>query len=225
MEEINLKELLDYFKSKLLLVLLAVLLIVIIGNVYTSLTRVPMYKTYSSLVLVSEDNGAKSAAYSNSEQQLNKNLIGTYSEIIKSKKVLKKVISNLDLKMSYNELRNSITVQAVDNTEVINVYVSNSKSLEATRIANEIAVVFVDEANEIYKLNNVTILDKAERVKKPYNVNYIKDNIIYIMAGLVLSCGIVFIAFYFDTTVKTSDEVEEKLGLTIIGTVPKVGKE
>ena len=69
------------------------------------------------------------------------------------------------------------------------------------------------------------MLDKAENVSKPYNVNYIKDNAIYVMIGLVLSCGIIFIFFYFDTTIKTSEEIEKKLGLTVVGIVPKVGKE
>ena len=42
------------------------------------------------------------------------------------------------------------------------------------------------------------------------------------MAGLVLSCGLIFIVFYFDTSIKTSEEIENKLGLTVLGVVPKV---
>ena len=85
--------------------------------------------------------------------------------------------------------------------------------------------MFVSEINKFYKLNNVTILDKAEDAKTPYNVNYLKDNAIYTIIGLVFSMGIIFIIFYFDTSIKTSDEIENKLGLTVIGTVPRVGKE
>ena len=85
--------------------------------------------------------------------------------------------------------------------------------------------MFVSEINKFYKLNNVTILDKAEDAKTPYNVNYLKDNAIYTIIGLVFSMGIIFIIFYFDTSIKTSDEIENKLGLTVIGTVPRVGRE
>ena len=52
-------------------------------------------------------------------------------------------------------------------------------------------------------------------------VNYVKDNIIYLMIGIVLSFGIVFVMYYFDTTIKSSEVVEEKLGLPVIGIVPK----
>ena len=41
----------------------------------------------------------------------------------------------------------------------------------------------------------------------------------------MLSCGLIFIGFYFDTSIKTSEEIENKLGLNVIGIVPKVTKE
>ena len=225
MEEIDLKELFDYLKGKFVWIIISVILVVVIGNVYMVITRVPMYRTNVSLVLVSEKSGEGNSAYNTSEQQLNKNLVGTYSEIAKSKAVLNKVIKNLDLNISYAELEKKIVVASVENTEIINIYVSDENPKMATVIANEIALVFVDEVNKFYKLNNVNILDKATDVNSPYNVNYLKDNIIYILIGMVISLGILFVIFYFDTSIKTSEEIEKKLGLTVIGSVPKARKE
>lgn len=223
MEEIDLKEMFDFFLGKISWIIIAVALAVAIGNVYTMFTRVPMYKSTTSLVLVSENNGTTN--YNTNELQLNKNLVGTYSEIIKSKAILNEVITNLDLDYSTATLQSRVSVQAVNNAEIIQITVSDADPKLATKIANQIATVFVKEIPKFFKLNNVAVLDKAETNIKPYNVNYIKDNAIYIMIGLVLSCGIIFIFFYFDTTIKTSEEIEKKLGLTVIGIVPKVGKE
>jgi capsular polysaccharide biosynthesis protein len=103
--------------------------------------------------------------------------------------------------------------------------VSDADPKLSAKIADETASVFESEINKFYKLNNVRILDKAEVSKSAYNVNYIKDNVIYLLIGFIISCGAIFIVFYFDTTIKTSDEVEQKLGLTVMGIVPKVGKE
>lgn len=227
MEEIDLKELFDYFKSKLSWIIIAVVLAIGIGNTYTILTRVPMYKSNTSLVLVSENNGETEQTYNTGSQQLNKNLVGTYTEIIKSKRVLEKVINNLELDCSIEALQRRISVTSVTNSEIIIITVSDAEPRQATKIANEIANVFVNEINKFYRLNNVAVLDKAENQKQAYNVNYAKDNIIYILVGAVLSCGIIFIYFYFDTTIKTSEDIENKLGLNVIGTVPKVnlGKE
>lgn len=223
MEEIDLRELFDYFKSKISWIIIIVALAIGMGNLYTLVTRVPMYKSSTSLVLVVENN--ENTAYTNSEQQLNKNLVGTYSEIIKSKKILNEVIKNLELNYTTSYLQKAITVSSVANTEIISITVSDQNNKLAAQIADETAYVFTKEIVNIYKLNNVSILDRAEVEKSPYNVNYIKDNIIYVLIGIVISCGLIFVFFYFDTTIKTAEEVEKKLGLTIIGIVPKVGKD
>lgn len=221
MEEINLKEVYSYFKSKILWILLAIVAIIIIGNVYTIITREPMYRSNTTIVLVGESKDG----YSQSDSQLNQNLIGTYSEIIKSRKVLSQVIENLKLKMSVEELSNNITTTSVEDTEIIQITVANANAKDAKKITDEVAKVFSEEIQDIYNLENVTIIDKAELSKNPYNINYVKDNVIYLIVGFVLSFGIVFIMYYFDTSIKSSEVVEEKLGLTVIGVVPKEDKE
>lgn len=221
MEEINLKEVYSYFKSRLLWMILAIVVIVIIGNIYTILTRVPMYQSNTTIVLVGESK----KEYSQTDSQLNQNLIGTYSEIITSRKVLQQVIDNLKLKMTVDELSQNITTSSVEDTEIIRITVNNEKKKMAAEIANEVADVFSDEIQDIYNLENVAIIDKAEEADAPYNINYLKDNVIYLMIGVVLSFGVVFVMYYFDTTIKSSEIVEEKLGLTVIGIVPKESKE
>ena len=221
MEEINLKEVYSYFKSRLLWMILAIVVIVIIGNIYTILTRVPMYQSNTTIVLVGESK----KEYSQTDSQLNQNLIGTYSEIITSRKVLQQVIDNLKLKMTVDELSKKITTSSVEDTEIIRITVNNEKKKMAAEIANEVADVFSDEIQDIYNLENVAIIDKAEEADAPYNINYVKDNVIYLMIGVVLSFGVVFVMYYFDTTIKSSEIVEEKLGLTVIGIVPKESKE
>lgn len=221
MEEINLKEVYSYFKSRLLWMILAIVVIVIIGNVYTILTRVPMYQSNTTIVLVGESK----KEYSQTDSQLNQNLIGTYSEIITSRKVLQQVIDNLKLKMTVDELSKNITTSSVEDTEIIRITVNNEKKKMAVKIADEVASVFSEEIQDIYNLENVAIIDKAEEAVAPYNINYVKDNVIYLMIGVVLSFGVVFVMYYFDTTIKSSETVEEKLGLTVIGIVPKESKE
>lgn len=221
MEEIDLMELFEYFKGKILWIIAAVILAIGVGNVVTVLTRVPMYNSNTTIVLVSEN----STTYNTTEQQLNKNLVSTYAEIIKSRKVLNKVIDNLGLNCSYAKLKSNITVEAVTNTEIIRVIVSDSNPQVAAEISNEIAEVFMSEVQKIYKLNNVSVIDEAEVNKTPYNINYLKDNLIYVLVALVVSCGVIFIIYYFDTSIKTSEEIENKLGLTVVGIVPKVEKE
>ena len=224
MEEIDLKEVLDYFKGKILWIILAVVLVMGIGNTYRALTRVPLYNSDTSIILVSNNTNNQSNANYN-ELQVNKNLVSTYSEIIKSRKVLEPVIENLFLDYSYNTLKSNVSVAAVGDTQLIKISVSDKDPYQAKTIADEIAEVFISEVKDIYKLDNVKVVDRAVQANRPYNINYIKDNLIFIAIGLVISGGVIFLIYYFDTTIKTSEEIENKLGLTVIGIVPKVNNK
>lgn len=130
MEEINLSEVYSYFKTKILWILLAIIVIVILGNIYTIITRTPMYQSNTTIVLVGESK----KEYNQSDSLLNQNLIGTYSQIIKSRKVLSQVIENLDLKMTTEELSNSITTSSVEETEIIQITVENAKAKDAQKL-------------------------------------------------------------------------------------------
>lgn len=221
MEEIDLKELFDYFKGKIVWILVTMIVFVLVGNSYIILKRVPMYNSSTTIVLVSDH----SEGYNTSELQLNKNLVSTYSEIIKSRKIIEPVIKNLKLDYSYGQLKSRVSVSSVTNTEIIKITVSDKDPEEATKIANEIADVFSSEIQKIYKINNVSIVDRAVANPNPYNIHFLKDSIIFLAAAIALSCGVIFVCFYFDTTIKVSDDIENKLGLTVIGVVPMVGKE
>ena len=223
MEEINLLELWNFFRSKVAFIVIAVLSVLIIGNLVTILTRVPLYKSNTSVILVSENT--TNLGTINSELQANNTLVSTYSQIVKSRKVINKVINNLNLDYTYKELNERITVSSVDDTAIIKIEVADPDNEIAAKIANEVASVFMIEVQKFYHLDNVIVVDKAVPVENAYNVNFIKDNVIYLAIGLVLSFSVIFIFFYFDTTIKTSDEIEEKYGLTVLGVIPEVTKE
>lgn len=222
MEEINLKELFDYLKERVLIVAIITLAILVVGCIYSIFIKTPMYKSQTTFVLVSDDGTAGGGGYSQAEANLNKNLVSTYSDLVKSNRVIDKVIKNLSLNYSVNTLKGRITVINTTNTEIIKVNVEDPDKALAADIANELIKVFGEEIKEIYRLQNVSVVDVAEEAEYPYNVNIIKDIVIYLLVGIVLACGIIFVIYYFDTTIKSADEVEKKLGLPVFGIVPRV---
>lgn len=218
MEEIDLKELLDVFKRKIGLIILVTSCICILGAIYGLVLQKPMYKSYATIILVSGEN-ASSSTITQSDIALNKNLVDTYAEVIKSRRVLSQVINELNLDVSYEKLSDRIVVSSVNNTEIIKISVNDEDAIKAKNIANVTANYFIDEIPDLYNINNVSILDEAIESNTPYNINIIKQVIIYFMIGLVLSFGIVFIIFYFDRTIKSVEQIEQKTKLPILGSV------
>lgn len=222
MEELDLKELFYMFWSRKVHILIIVLIFIVIGITYSYVFVSPKYDAYTKLVLAtsSEDATNSKDTITATDINLNNNLVSTYSEIMKSDTVMRKVIDNLNIDKTEGTLRHNVSVSAVKSTQVIQIDVIDSDPRTAKIVANELAKVFTERVKEIYKLNNVHILDEAKEPTSPYNINHIKDVAIFAFIGLVVSCAYVLIANMLDTTVKSQEDVERKLELTVLTTIP-----
>jgi capsular polysaccharide biosynthesis protein len=218
MEEIDIKEVFDFYKSKALIILIAIIVCIIGGNLYSKFLKVPKYESSTKIVLVSSNKKETTKA----DLSFNQDLVAEYSVVVKSDTTLRTVLDNLNLndKYSVNELSKMISVSSVENTGVINIKVTSTDSEEAANIANSLSEVFAKVVNDIYSLDNVYILDKAEVNKKAVNDSVVKENVIYFLAGFVLSVGVLFVVFYFDDSIKNSEELEKKFNVCVIGNVP-----
>lgn len=231
MEDINLKEIFTFFLSKIKIIILLTLVVVLIGAVYSLFFQTPVYQSTTTLVLtgttqstVNNNSQIDGATITQNDLNLNSKLVATYREIIKSKTVLKDVINTLDLDYTVSQLKGNISVSTVSDTEMISITVSSVYAEEAALIANELAEKFSYQIKEIYNIENISIIDKAEIQTNPVNINIVKQIITYTLIGLVLSMGIVTAMFYFDTTLKDASQIE-KMGLTVLTSIPQKMEE
>lgn len=224
MEELNLKDLLNYYLKKIPIIVAITLLFLILGYVYIEKIQIPMYHGTTTIILVEKQDEDVSSDVTSNELLINEKLVATYSQIVKSRRVLDQVIDDLKLKDTVNELAERIEVTSVSETSIIKITVSDRSNKRAVRIVNKIADVFKNEVTEIYNLENVSVVDEAIVEDSPYNVNVIKQMLIFALVGIVLSCGIIFVMFYFDNTIKSKNEIEDKLKLAVLGEIPTAKK-
>ena len=221
MEEIDLKELLSLFWSKKTQIILIILIFMLLGVIYTIGFVTPKYTSSTTLLLATSENSTdKSSTITTTDVTLNSKLVSTYSDLVQSKSVLRQVISNLGINISEEELKNNITVTQEKDTEIIKISVSNTNANTAEKVANEVAKVFTEKIQEIYKINNVQIVDAAEVETTPSNINHPKDVMIFTFIGIVVAAGYVLIMNMLDTTVKTAEEVEKELKIPVLATIP-----
>lgn len=219
MEEIDLKELFEFIKNKLGLLIIITVGVCLLGCVYGLFLQKPMYKSYTTIILSGSDS-----QITQSELSLSKSLVDTYAEIVKSRRVLEQVIEELNLDTTYEKLSNKISVTSVNNTEIIKITVADTDPTEAKNIANVTANYFTKEVVDLYKVNNVNVLDEANTTSIPYNINVAKQIIIYLFIGFIIGAGVLFIIFYFDRTIKSAEQVEQKIKLPILGSVEEFSK-
>ena len=223
MEEIDLKELVQIFWEKKIQIILIIAIFAVVGVIYTIGFVTPKYQATTSLLLAT--NSAQSAAGADSsitttDVTLNSKLVSTYSKLVKSDKVIRNVISNLSLNMEEATLKKIVSVTAAEDTEFIEISVKDEDPALATKIANEIAKVFIENVKEFYGVENVHVVDAAEVPQAPYNINHVKDIIIFAFVGAVVAVGYVFIVNMLDTTIKSEEDIEKNFGLTVLATMP-----
>ena len=204
---------------------MAILMICIsVGMAYSFYGVTPKYQSSTTIILANNRSEELGETITQGDITLNQKLVATYTQIIKSNKVLRTVIDNLRLDMSEAALNSSIKVTAVNNTEMLKVSVTDENPVIAALIANEIGQVFSREVTNIYHLDNVTIIDKAEVEQTPCNINHIRDIIIAGFAGMFLSAIFVTAAFFLDDTIKVEEDVESYIGLNVLTNVPLYSK-
>lgn len=222
MEELDLKELISMFLEKKLLIILVVIIFALIGAIYTLKFVTPIYQSSTTLILAQTNlNGSNGETNSitSSDITLNANLVDNYKEIAESRIVAGKVIENLGLATSIENIQASTTVSTSSDTEVLKITVSNTDPELACKIANEIATVFTERATEIYKVNNVNVLDEAVVSLTPANVNLFKNIVIFAFVGGILVAGYIILINMLDTTVKTDIDIERTVHLPVLASI------
>ncbi len=226
MEELDIKELLYEFWRKKVIIILILVIGIALGVIYSELLVKPMYKSTTTLVLSKPTNKENtSGGITSNDVSINQKLVSTYSEIIKSRSVASEVIEELNLSMTEEEMGKLISVKSKKDTELLEISVSNSNPEMAASIANTLAEEFAEKIKEVYKIENVSVIDEARISEKPYNINLKKTVIIFAVGSLFLTGFIIIVAFYLNDTFKSPEEVEKALGLSVLAVIPKVSEK
>ncbi len=225
MEEIDLKELIAIFMRKKFLIISILIISGILGAIYTINFIVPEYQSTTKLILVQvrEQNQVTdedtTASITATDINLNSNIVHNYTEIVTSKLVANQVIQNLNLNMTVEDFLKGISVVSLPDTEVIEVTVTNTEPELACTIANEIAAVFVQKTEEIFKVNNIYVLDTAEVDDIPINIHLIKNIIIAAFIGFILVSAYILLINTLDTTVKTDTDIERIIKVPVLTSI------
>lgn len=222
MEELDLKELFNLFVSKIFQIILIVVVAAVVGIIYTYGFTTPKYTSSTTLLLTGTNEGKSENSITTSDITLNSKLVSTYGVLAKSKSVLGKVISNLNININEDTLKKNVSVSAVEDTEVIKISVTDEDPVLACKLANETAVVFCDKVTEHYGMDNIHILDQAEVEENPSNIHHRKDVMVFTFVGVVIAIGYVLLANMLDTTIKTPEDIEKGFGIPVLVSIPMI---
>jgi capsular polysaccharide biosynthesis protein len=206
-KEINLKELFLVLKRRLWLIAALTIIATTIGVVLNNSTTVPLYQASSRIIIGADADSQK-----------------TLQVIVRDSIILDKVIEKMKLNKSSDQLAGQITVNSVDGSQVVSISVIDSDPVQAAKIADTTAEIFKEQVPIIVGQDYVRLLSSAKVNSSPINPKNNNKILIAFIGGAVIGIGFAFLLETLDDTIRSKKEIEGKLGLPVLGRVPKVNR-
>ena len=219
-ETIDLLELLGVLRQHILALLLTTVLAALAGFLVSSFVLTPQYQA-SALMIVNTRQDT-SANVTSDQLTSASRLVSTYSIIVKSDTVLNQVIANLGLNMTYETLASKVEVSAVDETQVMEITVTDPNPDGARQVCEQITQVAPDAILTAVEAGSVKVISAASVDPDPVSPNIPRNTAIAGVLGLVVCVGILFLRVLLDNKINTEDDVTKHLGLTVLGVIPRI---
>ncbi|EST12712.1 YveK family protein [Sporolactobacillus laevolacticus] len=215
---LGLKEIYLILRKRLWLIAAITLTAGVIGAIATHFFMTPMYDA-TTRILVNQGNGK--TLYDSNAVQTNVQLVNTYSELIDDPSILNKVIRNLHLNLSAGDLQGMLTVETNQESQIFSITAETDRADLSVRIVNHVANVFKAQVRSMLKVDNVSLLSPATVSASAGQVSpsLSKNVTIAVMLGLLFSVGLAFLLEYLDNTIKTEEDIEQKIGLPVVGII------
>ena len=210
------------WKRKFSIVLVA-LVFAIAAFGYSAFLAKKEYQSTSRIYVVSRQN-QENNALTNSDLQAGSYLVKDYREIILSQNVLTQAIEELKLDMTPAELSKKISVSVPTDTRILSITAKDGDPKEAARIANGLRNVAAEKIISVTKVSDVTTLDEAEVPQSPSSPNIRRNVLLGFIAGAGLMVVLLVVVEVLDDRVKRPEDIEELMGLTLLGIVPDIKK-
>ncbi len=217
--EIDLKallfELLEHWKA----LIASTVLVAAIAFVISKFILVPQYQSTSALYVMS--NTITSLA----DVQIGTSLTNDYIVVVQGRPVLEQVIGNLGLTENYRELRRKVSLNNPTSSRILEITVTDPEAVRAKQIADEIASVASNYISVKMVQAAPTTIQNGYADGNPVSPNTKRNTVLGAVAGFLLAAAAISAAYLLNDAIMTREDVEQKLGLNFLGSLPDTGQE
>lgn len=190
----------------------------ILSGIVSFFIIAPKYESSTKVFIGKEDN--KNKDYNNSDIQMYQQLLKTYAEVITTNDLIEKAVISNDLHITSEEILKDLKVTPTANTQILEIkYTSKDKNL-SKEILDSVTNEFIKTSTELIPNGNVRIIETAKVPEIPASPNKKLNIAIAFLLGLMMSVGLAFLLEFLDNTFKTKDQLEQILGVPVIGAIP-----
>lgn len=215
--EIDLLEIFKALKRRLWIILAATILCGGAAGAFSKFVLTPQYTSTAMVYILSKETTLTSLA----DLQIGSQLTKDYAVIVTSRPVLEDVIEKLGLDITYSDLKKKITINNPKDTRILSISAEDPDPRMAKAIADEIANTSSEYIGEIMEMVPPKMIEDGEVPTKKTSPSNAKNAVLGAMIGFVMVCGVIVLEVLMNDTIRTEDDVEKYLGLTVLAMVPE----
>lgn len=222
-DSFDLADLLQNIRRHIVLLISVTLLFGVCGYVGTKTLIVPQYEAAVTMIVNTRQDSSKTVTNDNITSA--QNLVSTYSVIIKSNTVLDQVNDTLGLNLSYREMNKTVTVSAVNDTQIMRIAARNPDRSVAIKIVEQIAEIAPDVIVDTVEAGSCKVISKVMADETPVYPNTLKNTLLFMVIGAVQ--GLAFEIIRLSTRSKNivdDEDAQKYLGLPVLGVIPELEK-
>ena len=176
----------------------------------------PAYQANTELYITSNDS-----MISLQDLQIGTAIAEDYRFIITSRSVLNKVIEDLQLDLNYDQLKAMINVTNPNGTHIIRTSVKTG-DLELSRdIANKLLSVSIERIYQVVGASEPSVIDYSEAsAVEDVSPSFRKFLLIGTLVGFLVVAVIVIVRVIMNSTLRTEEDIEKYLNLTVLAAIP-----
>lgn len=219
-DTIDLRQLFEIVRRNLLLIVAVTVLFAAGGYLGTTFLITPQYEASAMLIVNSREGQQLQGSVTNDSLNSAKQLVETYSVILKSDTVLDQTIEDLDLPLTYDQLAAKVSITAVNDTQVMKITVQDADVNLAKDIVSNIVEQAPDVIINTVKAGSVEVVSDASANPDPVSPSKSRNTALAGMLGCILVVGILFMKSLFNNRIMTESDISQKLALPILGVIP-----
>lgn len=219
-DTIDLRQLFEIVRRNLLLIVAVTVLFAAGGYLGTTFLITPQYEASAMLIVNSREGQQLQGSVTNDSLNSAKQLVETYSVILKSDTVLDQTIEDLNLPLTYDQLAAKVSITAVNDTQVMKITVQDADVNLAKDIVSNIVEQAPDVIINTVKAGSVEVVSDASANPDPVSPSKSRNTALAGILGCILVVGILFMKSLFNNRIMTESDISQKLALPILGVIP-----
>jgi len=217
-EIIRIEDIVDILMKRWKMIILITLMATLTVAIISFFVIAPKYEA-STKVFIGKEN-TKDQNYNNSDIQMYQQLLKTYAGVITTNDLVERAIDKGNLNITSEAVLNNLTVTPSANTQILEIkYISTDRVLSRD-LVDAVTTEFIKTSTDLIPNGNVKIIESVKLPENPVSPNKKMNIAIAFLLGIMISVGLAFLLEFMDNTFKTKEQLEQILGIPVIGTIP-----